>query len=48
MSSPADVLARVFDVRGVRAVVTGAASGLGYTMTDLPGTARTGPVRSPA
>jgi NAD(P)-dependent dehydrogenase (short-subunit alcohol dehydrogenase family) len=30
-----DVLARLFDVRGVRAVVTGAASGLGFAMAEV-------------
>ena len=31
----AEVLGRLFDVRGVRAVVTGAASGLGFAMAEV-------------
>jgi NAD(P)-dependent dehydrogenase (short-subunit alcohol dehydrogenase family) len=31
----AEVLARIFDVRGLRAVVTGAASGLGFAMAEV-------------
>src|SRR6202034_1047055 len=30
-----EVLAELFDVRGVRAVVTGAASGLGFAMAEV-------------
>src|SRR6266487_4632103 len=30
-----DVLARLFDVRGTRVVVTGAASGLGFAMAEV-------------
>ena len=32
---PAEVLQRLFDVRGTRAVVTGAASGLGFAMAEV-------------
>lgn len=34
MSTPEEVLARIFDVRGLRAVVTGSASGLGFAMAE--------------
>ena len=33
--NPADVLARLFDVRDVRVIVTGAASGLGFAMAEV-------------
>lgn len=35
MSTPEEVLARIFDVRGLRAVVTGSASGLGFAMAEV-------------
>jgi len=35
MTEPQEVLARLFDVRGTRVVVTGAASGLGFAMAEV-------------
>jgi NAD(P)-dependent dehydrogenase (short-subunit alcohol dehydrogenase family) len=35
MVAPADVLSRLFDVRGARVVVTGAAAGLGFAMAEV-------------
>ncbi len=35
MRGPAEVLQRLFDVRGTRVVVTGAASGLGFAMAEV-------------
>jgi NAD(P)-dependent dehydrogenase (short-subunit alcohol dehydrogenase family) len=33
--APAEVLSKLFDVRGTRVVVTGAAAGLGFAMAEV-------------